>query len=204
MVDFRWIRIILKYIRKLLFWKPIWCFVVIYGNSIRNMIVYNEAHWLSCLIIMIYYKHVWFLLPVWIDSLSIIYGFLKYLTMSRDFEFVVLTIIFMRGNQKQFKFIVAGIQVVPNSMGFQQKILSSSVFSQLNWHIKLANKISALGTRNKLLPFFESYLTNHKQFVSWHGRTTREFVATYGIPQGSHLGPPFCNIILNDLVHINK
>lgn len=77
----------------------------------------------------------------------------------------------------------------------------SKAFDKLD-HGILLNKISVLGSSNTLLSFFESYLTNRKQFVQCHGTNSREFVATSGVPQGSHLGPLFFNIFLNDLVHI--
>jgi hypothetical protein len=69
---------------------------------------------------------------------------------------------------------------------------------------KLLEKLKKIGIGGKLLELMKSYLSDRKMRVILNGCFSREFTATSGVPQGSHLGPLFFIIYLNDIADIFK
>ena len=66
-------------------------------------------------------------------------------------------------------------------------------------HQILLDKLETIGIRGHALQFFNSYLTDRKQFVVINGKNSKTKTITMGVPQGSVLGPLFFLIYINDI-----
>ena len=78
----------------------------------------------------------------------------------------------------------------------------SAAFDTVDHDRLMSILFNEIGLRGEALHWFESYLFNRRQAVSINGKLSDFLDTSYGVPQGSVLGPILFNIYVRSLIHV--
>ena len=102
--------------------------------------------------------------------------------------------------------IITLVDRITSSLGSGDLVIGvfldlKKAFDTVDHHI-LIKKLFSYGIRGNTLKWFQSYLTDRSQFVTYDGIESKVLPIKYGVPQGSILGSLLFIIYMNDLFNV--
>ena len=113
-----------------------------------------------------------------------------------------------RKDRSAYMALIEAVDIVTNALDRGGTVLCvsldlSKAFDTVN-HMILMEKCDKYGIRGVAKEGLISYLNGRKQCVSYNGIKSKKEMISYGIPQGSILGPLLFLIFINDLTAVSN